>query len=82
MCTSYDPDSTSHFGTHRVVIRYAKGARGVDTFGSGHFKGEKEITTLPNARFVILSKNMVNNEKGGAKRLELELLMLPPDLGL
>lgn len=84
MCTSYDPEATSGFGTHRIVIRYAKGARAVDTFGSGEFKGEKEVTTLPNSRFVILSKNMVNNEKhsGGEKRLELELLMLPPDLGL
>lgn len=83
MCTSYDPYATQHFGTHRLVIRYAKGARGVDTFGSGGYVTEKEITTLPNARFVILSKNMVNNEKSaGGKRLELELLMLPPDLAL
>jgi hypothetical protein len=82
MCTSYDSDSTAHFGQHRLVIRYAKGARGVDTFGSGGYVSEKEITTLPNARFVILSKNMVHNNKNGGKRLELELLMLPPDLGL
>lgn len=83
MCTSYDPYATQHFGTHRLVIRYAKGARGVDTFGSGGYVSEKEITTLPNARFVILSKNMVQNEKSaGGKRLELELLMLPPDLAL
>lgn len=83
MCTSYDPHDTQHFGTHRLVIRYAKGARGVDSFGSKGYPDEKEVTTLPNARFVILSKNMVNNETGvGGKRLELELLMLPPDLAL
>lgn len=83
MCASYAPYATQHFGPHRLVIRYAKGARGVDTFGSGGYVNEKEITTLPNARFVILSKNMVNNEKSaGGKRLELELLMLPPDLAL
>lgn len=84
MCTSYHPTATSGFGQHRVVIRYAEGAKAVESFGSGGFSGEKEVTTLPNARFVILSKKMVPNEKGyGAKqRLELEVLMLPPDLGL
>lgn len=83
MCTSYDESATQHFGKHRLVIRYADGARAVDSFGSGGFKSEKEITTLPNNRFVVLSKKMVDDEhKGGAKRLELELLMLPPDLGL
>lgn len=83
MCTSYSPNATSGFGQHRVTIRYAKGAKGVESFASGSFKGEKEVTTLPNARFVVLSKQMVPNEKNPAKhRLELELLMLPPDLGL
>lgn len=84
MCTSYHPTATSGFGQHRVVIRYAEGAKAVESFGSGGFSGEKEVTTLPNARFVILSKKMVPNEKGyGAKqRLELEVLMLPPDLGI
>ncbi|WP_222182780.1 hypothetical protein [Geminicoccus harenae] len=76
MCTSYDPTATSHFGKHRVVIRYAKGAKAVESFGSGAFKGEKEITTLPNSRFVVLSRQMTNG------RLELEVLMLPPDLGI
>ncbi len=85
MCTSYSQTGTSGFGKHRVTIRYAKGAKAVESFASGSFKGEKEITTLPNARFVILKKEMVpdvehNNPSG--KRLELELLMLPPDLGL
>lgn len=82
MCTSYSPTSTSHFGKHRVTIRYAKGAKAVESFGSGKFAGEKEITTLPNSRFVILERKMVPNEKGSGERLELEVLMLPPDLGV
>ncbi|MNP08422.1 hypothetical protein D3C76_1004900 [compost metagenome] len=83
MCTSYSSNATSGFGQHRVTIRYAKGAKAVESFGSGKFAGEKEVTTLPNSRFVILSKAMVPNEKNPSKkRLELEVLMLPPDLGL
>ena len=85
MCTSYHPTATKNFGTHRVKIRYAKGAKAVESFASGAFGGEKEVTTLPNARFVILSKQMVPDvEHGnpGAQRLELEILMLPPDLGI
>lgn len=83
MCTSYSPTATSHFGKHRVTIRYAKGAKAVESFGSGGFASEKEITTLPNSRFVILKKEMVKDDnKGGKERLELEVLMLPPDLGL
>lgn len=80
MCTSYSPTATQHFGKHRVVIRYAQGARAVESFGSGHYQGEKEVTTLPNARFVVLSKHMVKS--GSGQRLELELLMLPPDIGV
>ena len=83
MCTSYSPTATSGFGKHRVTIRYAKGAKAVESFGSGGYQSEKEITTLPNARFLILSKKMVHDDiKGGKDRLELEVLMLPPDLGL
>lgn len=85
MCTSYHPTATKNFGTHRVKIRYAKGAKAVESFASGGFASEKEVTTLPNARFVILSKQMVPDvEHGnpGAQRLELEILMLPPDLGI
>lgn len=83
MCTSYSSTATSGFGQHRVTIRYAAGAKAVESFGSGAFKGEKEVTTLPNSRFVILSKKMVQNEKNPSKqRLELEVLMLAPDLGI
>lgn len=85
MCTSYDPTATKGFGKHRVVIRYAKGAKAVESFASGAFKGEKEVTTLPNSRFVILSRKMVpdvEHDNPTGDRLELEILMLPPDLGL
>lgn len=84
MCTSMSPTDTSHFGPHRIKIVYAKGAKAVDSFGSGKFAGEKEVTTLPNSRFVIMKKEMVPDEKSktGGKRLELEVLMLPPDIGL
>lgn len=80
MCTSMSPTATSHFGPHRITIHYAKGAKAVESFGSGKFAGEKEVTTLPNSRFVILKKEMVPG--GSGKRMELEVLMLPPDLGL
>src|SRR3546814_12342319 len=53
MCTSYSPTATKHFGKHRVTIRYAQGARAVESFGSGGYAGEKEVTTLPNARVEI-----------------------------
>lgn len=90
MCTSYSPTATAGFGTHRVVIRYAKGAKAVESFARckynhGQFAGEKEVTTLPNNRYVVLSKKMVPDvEHGNAngQRLELEILMLPPDLGI
>jgi len=85
MCTSYDPTATKHFGTHRVTVRYAKGAKAVESFGSNGYQSEKEVTTLPNSRFVILKRNMVPDVEHGnphKTRLELEVLMLPPDLGL
>jgi len=78
MCTSTDPNGTSGFGSHRMRIRYAPGAKAVDSFGSGAFKGEKEITTLPGQRFVILSCKEVQCPIKG-KRTELDVLMLPPD---
>jgi hypothetical protein len=76
MCTSYDPVATQGFGKHQMIIRYAEGAKAVESFGSGGYSSEKEVTTLPNARFVVLSRKFVNN------KLTLEVLMLPPDLGI
>ncbi|EGD6457270.1 hypothetical protein IAJ44_004331 [Salmonella enterica] len=82
MCTSMSGTSTSHFGPNRITIRYAKGAKAVESFGSGAYSGEKEVTTLPGARFVILSKKMNDLPTKSVPGLDLELLMLPPDIGL
>ncbi|MFM0165734.1 hypothetical protein PQR39_35560 [Paraburkholderia sediminicola] len=82
MCTSYDPTATKHFGKDRITIRYADGAKALDSFASGSFKSEMEVTTLPGARFMVLSRKMVADTEHGKsadKRFELELLMLPPD---
>ena len=83
MCCSYDPNSTAGFGSDRMRIRYAKGAKAVDTFGSKAgqtgFKKEYEITTLPGQRFVILSCKKVMCPVQGEERIELDVLMLPPD---
>jgi hypothetical protein len=80
MCTSKHPTATSGFGQHRVTIHFAKGAKGIDTFGSGGFAGEQEITTIPGVRFMVLKREMVAGKAGhGGQRLELEVLMLPPD---
>ncbi|MEN6544466.1 MAG: hypothetical protein ABFE07_00320 [Armatimonadia bacterium] len=79
MCCSYMPNATSGFGADRVRIRYAKGAKAVDSFGSGSFSSEKEITTLPGQRFVILSCKKVHCPVKGKERIELDVMMLPPD---
>lgn len=82
MCCSMSPTATQGFGEHRLVIRYAKGAKAMNSFASGGYAGEQEITSLMGQRFMILKKEMVEGKGGGgAKRLELELLMLPPDPG-
>jgi hypothetical protein len=74
MCTSIDPTATKHFGQHKVTIRAAKGAKAIHSHGSGGFKSEEEITTLPGQRFILLDK-----KKTAANNWEIELLMLPPD---
>jgi ADP-ribose pyrophosphatase YjhB (NUDIX family) len=79
MCTSMSPTATSHFGPHRINIVYAKGAKAVDSFGSGGFASEKEITTLPNSRFLIQKVEEVTGKSGGGTRMEITVLMLPPD---
>ena len=80
MCCSMSPTGTSGFGQHRMVIHYAEGAMAVDSFASGSFTGEQEITTLMGQRFMLLSSEMSNNLGGiGKKGLEIHVLMLPPD---
>lgn len=82
MCTSMSPTATKGFGKHRMVIHYADGAKGVDSFASGHFSSEQEITTLMGQRFMLLDANMSNNLGGtGKSGLEIHVLMLPPDPG-
>jgi ADP-ribose pyrophosphatase YjhB (NUDIX family) len=80
MPTSYSPTATSGFGKHRLKIHFAPGAKAVMSFGSGKFSGEKEITTLPHTRFVLLSKKKVTDVEHSSSedRWEIELLMLPP----
>jgi hypothetical protein len=78
MCCSVHPTGTSNFGKHRLKIRYAKGAKGLNSFGSGAFQSEQEITTLPGARFVVLSAKKSDIKEDG---LDIELMMLPPASG-
>ena len=82
MCCSHSPTATKSFGQHRLTIRYAEGARAVESFGSGDFPSEKEVTTLPGGRFMIIKKEMKQIEGKSGESLDIELLMLPPDLGL
>ena len=73
MCCSYHPTATKGFGTHLLRITFAEGAKGVDTFGSGGYSGEMEVSTLPHNRFMITGK------KWTGSKWELDVLMLPPD---
>ncbi len=82
MCCSMSPTATKGFGEHRLVIRYAKGAKAMNSFASGGYSSEQEITALMGQRFMIIGKSKVQGKGGaGSSRLELELLMLPPDPG-
>lgn len=74
MSDSWEGGTGSGFGDHLLTIRYAKGAKGLATYGSGGYSSEQEITTVPGQRFMILNKG--KTKKG---TLHLELLMLPPD---
>ena len=79
MCCSVHPTATSHFGPHRLKIRYAAGAKALNTHGTGGYEGEQEITTLPGARFMIISAKKGNSKS--STNLDIELLMLPPASG-
>ncbi len=76
MCCSKSATATKGFGSHRLNIIYAEGAKAVDSFGSGGYQGEEEITTLPNARFVVLKVGKMSNGNS-----DITLLMLPPNIG-
>jgi len=73
MPTSYSPTATSNFGQHRVEFVYAKGAKAIDSHGSGGYGSEKEISILPNTRFILQSI------KKNGNRYDIRVLMLPPD---
>lgn len=74
MSDKWESGAGSGFGSNLLTIHYAKGAKGLATYGSGSFAGEQEITTLPGQRFMILKKEKL---KSGAHHITL--LMLPPD---
>lgn len=67
------------FGEHKLRIHYAKGAKANDNMGWGTqmtgsgSDSEQEITSLAGARFMVMSRQMVNGH------LDMDLLMLPPD---
>jgi len=75
MCASYKKD-WSWGGDVKMVIHCPKGSKAIPSFGSGAFKSEHEITTLPGQRFVIL-----NTKEHGSSGVEVECIMLPPDSG-
>lgn len=85
----------SHFGNGAFLkIRYAEGAKALDTYGSGSFHsnsvdsdghhvykgvGEMEVTTLMGARFVVL--DIKKGNASSSSGITMELLMLPPHEG-
>ena len=97
MCCSLYKDwgDNSHFGSGAFLkIRYAKGAKAMDSFGSGRFNsgstdangdivhssgGEMEVTTLMGQRFVVLGAKKGNNSSSSG--ITLDLLLLPPHAG-
>lgn len=82
MCASFGESwgNEPHFG-HQVLmrIRCPKGAKGTPSFASGSHNSEKEITTLPGARFVVVStkKGVPGNPNG----VMVDCVMLPPHDG-
>ena len=76
MCCSTHPTNTKGFGKHRLKIRYAEGAMALPNYGLGVYDGEDEITTIPGARFMLISKAPCADKSGA---YDFELLLLPPD---
>ena len=73
--------ATKDFGSsHRWNIIFSEGAKGLNSYGSGAFPDEKEVTMLPNHRFMVLEhKTASQTGKGFA---ETTVLLLPPDPAL
>jgi predicted DNA-binding WGR domain protein/8-oxo-dGTP pyrophosphatase MutT (NUDIX family) len=78
-CMSYSKSATTGFGTHLIEAVYADGAKAVDSHGSGAYGNEKEITTLPGTRFIVLSVTPLEGAKAHSGGKHIKLLMLPPD---
>jgi hypothetical protein len=76
MCASWHPTATKGFGNSLIEIVHAAGAKSIDSWGSGQYQSEKEVTVLPNSRFILLSSG--EGGPNGAKK-HARLLMLPPD---
>lgn len=82
MCSSYKDSwgNSKHFGSHiRLKIRCAKGSKAIISYGSGSYSSEGEFTTLPGARFLIVSTK--KGIPGNANGVDVECIMLPPDEG-
>lgn len=82
MCSSFKESwgNSSHFGNAiRLKIRCAKGSKAILSYGSGGFASEGEFTTLPGARFVVVSTK--KGIPGNANGVDVECIMLPPDEG-
>jgi len=82
MCASFSESwgDSSHFGQHVLMrIRCPKGAKATPSFASGNHNSEKEVTTLPGARFVVVStkKGIPGNPNG----VMVDCVMLPPHEG-
>lgn len=82
MCASYQENwgEGAHFGSQvLMLIRCPKGSKATPSFASGAHSGEKEVTTLPGARFVVVStkKGVPGNPNG----VLVDVVMLPPHEG-
>ena len=74
MCASYN-ENHSWSGDIEMTIRCGPGCKVTNSFATGNYSGEHEITTLPGQRFVVLSVKKVGSST------KLEVLMLPPSDG-
>jgi len=74
MATSYVNGATSGFGKHKIEFTALPGTKALRSFGTGGFKSEYEVTTVPGQRFVIYKTRKRKN--GGIK---IKAYLLPPE---
>ena len=88
MCTSYGEEwgatDNPHFCSEPkkailMRIRCAEGAKATPSHGTGGFSSEREITTLPGQRFVIVS--VTQGDHRHPDGILVDCIMLPPDEG-